>query len=495
MQISVDAEKCTGCGNCVRTCPQKVLVLREGVSHPEHPERCMGCFGCEDECPSAAIRITRTFPGVSPAATEREPPAACDVVTVGAGPAGLGAALAAARAGLHPVVIDRLPSPEVPAHPDAGLLVGAPDLMPQVAGDRLRFDRLDLELRLPRVEVCRDLRLVGPGGISTGGRFPRGRTILIVDKRELTAALSREAAEAGAELFYGYRAVDVIRSRGRVAGVVLDSGRRVSARVVIFAEGIMARMARRAGFAVADRDLWYGDIIDAACPGTGAGAGLFYVNGGLPAPEGGAAFGAVARRSDETHLVLCFMRRRRFPTTPRPMGEYLQDMARSDERIRRLAGDIPRDAEPYVSGCRVVLRPRPLTDLAVEGAVCIGDTWVHDGELGNLMSLWQGMEAGKVVADCLRRNDVSRRALRRLNETVTERLLRILEANRSGKLLPARVSGAELEEVFRFLQHLDYAILFAGSPREQAAMFARFFVRNLFRFLLHPRLGRLALGA
>jgi len=57
VEIKVDAEKCTGCGTCVDTCPVGVYELKDGKSVPVNVEDCITCRACEMECPEGAIEV------------------------------------------------------------------------------------------------------------------------------------------------------------------------------------------------------------------------------------------------------------------------------------------------------------------------------------------------------------------------------------------------------------------------------------------------------
>ena len=47
-------ERCTACGNCLVTCPERALV--RGVRRPRVlDERCTGCGACIEVCPVDAI--------------------------------------------------------------------------------------------------------------------------------------------------------------------------------------------------------------------------------------------------------------------------------------------------------------------------------------------------------------------------------------------------------------------------------------------------------
>ena len=54
MTITVDMDKCIGCGKCVEICPYKLRVLEEGKSFVDS-NKCVGCGRCVDACPQGAI--------------------------------------------------------------------------------------------------------------------------------------------------------------------------------------------------------------------------------------------------------------------------------------------------------------------------------------------------------------------------------------------------------------------------------------------------------
>ena len=60
--VSIDPERCKGCGYCVEFCPSHVLVLSEGFNrNGYHPpvvvkgDACNGCDLCGMYCPDFAI--------------------------------------------------------------------------------------------------------------------------------------------------------------------------------------------------------------------------------------------------------------------------------------------------------------------------------------------------------------------------------------------------------------------------------------------------------
>ena len=151
MHPQIDALHCIGCGSCVRVCPEgDVLGLIEGKVTLIHAAKCVGHALCADECPVGAITMALALPGrnadlpilkesletsvsglyiagelggigliknalnqgvramedlASRLAHQQENN--LDVVIVGAGPAGLAAALTAKKHNLHYKVLEQ----------------------------------------------------------------------------------------------------------------------------------------------------------------------------------------------------------------------------------------------------------------------------------------------------------------------------------------------------------------------------------------------------
>ncbi|MHA1355505.1 MAG: 4Fe-4S binding protein [Candidatus Heimdallarchaeota archaeon] len=54
MKITLDEDKCTGCGKCIEVCPFNLRILKEGKAFVDS-ERCVGCGRCLKVCPEEAI--------------------------------------------------------------------------------------------------------------------------------------------------------------------------------------------------------------------------------------------------------------------------------------------------------------------------------------------------------------------------------------------------------------------------------------------------------
>ena len=57
MPVTVDKEKCTGCGLCVEVCSVEAISLSPQKEIKIEKERCLECGACEDECPNGAITV------------------------------------------------------------------------------------------------------------------------------------------------------------------------------------------------------------------------------------------------------------------------------------------------------------------------------------------------------------------------------------------------------------------------------------------------------
>ena len=68
--ITLDIEKCTGCGSCVHVCPNLIFYEKSGRIAPKiapySEERCIVCGHCVASCPVSAITVGDVSPENSP---------------------------------------------------------------------------------------------------------------------------------------------------------------------------------------------------------------------------------------------------------------------------------------------------------------------------------------------------------------------------------------------------------------------------------------------
>jgi len=56
-KVTVDEEKCIGCGECVDVCPVEVYEMQDGKSSPANADECLGCESCVEVCDQDAITV------------------------------------------------------------------------------------------------------------------------------------------------------------------------------------------------------------------------------------------------------------------------------------------------------------------------------------------------------------------------------------------------------------------------------------------------------
>ena len=57
-EITLDSDKCVGCGECVDICPASVYELQDEKSVPVNMEECLGCESCVEACEHGCITVT-----------------------------------------------------------------------------------------------------------------------------------------------------------------------------------------------------------------------------------------------------------------------------------------------------------------------------------------------------------------------------------------------------------------------------------------------------
>ncbi len=67
VRLTIDENRCKGCGLCVRACPKQLLMLAEHKLNEKgyHPAEitdmaaCVACASCARTCPDAVITIEK----------------------------------------------------------------------------------------------------------------------------------------------------------------------------------------------------------------------------------------------------------------------------------------------------------------------------------------------------------------------------------------------------------------------------------------------------
>jgi flavin-dependent dehydrogenase len=162
-----------------------------------------------------------------------------DAVVVGARCAGSAAAIALARAGRHVVALDRASFPADTVSTHLLFPSGVAELARLGALERVRA------LGAPPLRTA----MIGGAGVEPSATFTPVEGIdhaLCVRRTGLDAALVATAREAGAQVREGVRVLDLVRDRGRVAGVRTADGE-LRAPLVVGADGRRSTVARLVG--------------------------------------------------------------------------------------------------------------------------------------------------------------------------------------------------------------------------------------------------------
>ena len=57
MAAIIDLEKCTGCGDCVDTCPLSAISMNDEPKAVVNEDECTDCAVCVDTCSNEAISM------------------------------------------------------------------------------------------------------------------------------------------------------------------------------------------------------------------------------------------------------------------------------------------------------------------------------------------------------------------------------------------------------------------------------------------------------
>lgn len=433
------------------------------------PERCLGCLACDEDCPEGALRVHR-LPADMTAADVPKPGEGLDdrvydLVIVGAGPAGLGAAIAGRALGLDVAVIERMPSMRRAHHPDGGLLMGQPgDVTQGVRGLHLP----DLDVTVPRDRVRETLRhalLMGPDGRTTrsGGS---GAAMAAVDKDVFVQLMALRALDAGACIAWNTRAQALERDPGDGSvRIRIDDGRSVAGKVAIAAEGVTGRLAQAAGAPVND------DVV-------GWSFGAMFEHGpldvprhemgfalGAPAgfPEGVGALSYWSSGTARTEFMSGTVQRVRHRVGDVRVTDLVR-MAAGDARFTNRIGDFG-GSRATPDGCRILARRLPKSAVA-DRLIAPGDALTCCGMLTSVTSARTGVLAARVAAAAIARGDVSAAGLRDFDRRVFA-MPQVKGMKFLHNLLieaPLALGRADLDALMGILAPLDLARMMGGGP-------------------------------
>jgi digeranylgeranylglycerophospholipid reductase len=159
----------------------------------------------------------------------------CDILVIGAGPAGSMAARAAAQQGVDVLMIEKRQE------------IGVPVRCAEGVSKRALAELTELDPKW----ICAEIhggRIHSPDG--TFITIDEPGSGLVLERRIFDRELAAQAVKSGAEVWVKARAVDLIKENGSIAGAVVrrpDGEYSIRAKVVIAADGVESQVAKWAG--------------------------------------------------------------------------------------------------------------------------------------------------------------------------------------------------------------------------------------------------------
>ena len=318
----------------------------------------------------------------------------CDVLVVGAGPAGSMAAKAAAEKGVDVIILEEHEVPGTPVYCAEGLSIGG-------------IKDGGLEPVAPYVsQQISTARVIAPNG-KTLDLTSNNWTGYTLDRQVFDRTLAENAVKAGAKMMIETRATDVIKDGNKIVGVkAVHDGEEleIHAKVVIGADGHWSIIRRRAGL-----QRYFPDFVTCAQYQLGGldledpTANEFYM-GSNYAPGG---YAWVFPKSKSVANVGLGVRKAH---SKAPI-EYLKDFCASDPRFRNAKIIKINGGICPVSGT--------LDKIVLDGLILVGDAagmLVPMTGAGIHSGIESGKMAGRVAAEAVQEGDVSEKRLSKFRE-------------------------------------------------------------------------------
>jgi digeranylgeranylglycerophospholipid reductase len=319
----------------------------------------------------------------------------CDVLIVGGGPAGLGAAEAAAKHGVHTVVLERQNEIGYPVHTSGGSWMR--DMQALAIPEHLYHPIHKVIFVSPQREI---LLHYNPA------------VACVVDVRGLYQHLAARAVAAGATLCVRHTVEQTITENGRVLGVTAKNhvGERVEVRaaVTIDASGFSRHIGVRTEMGKAFHRYGYGAEYDMYAPNYPQDE-LFLIMGSQFAPRGYAW--AFPRGNGRVRLGVGVLH----PDCDADARVYLDRIKRELPQLK----DKFEGASPIEYHTGLFPSEGPLERFSRDGLLLAGDAGGHGSTLvgeGIRFAIYSGQMAGTVATEAVKAGDTSAGFLERFDK-------------------------------------------------------------------------------
>ena len=364
----------------------------------------------------------------------------CDLVVVGAGPAGSMTAKAAAEAGLDVVMLEKRQEIGDPVRCAEGVSKAALKKLVELDPTWISAEVKGARIRAPdgtEIVISEDR-----AGAEVG---------YVLERKVFDRALAQEAAEAGAKVMVKTRALGLLTEKGVPAGVVaqfVGEELKIEAPLVIGADGVESKVGRWAGietalkpkdietcaqFLVQDEridddycEFYLGNDI---APG---GYVWSFPKGRALANVGIGILGSKADSGTPIRLLRDFMK------ANFPEGKVLEMMV----------GGVP------VSG--------PIERTVADGVILVGDAARQSDPItggGIINAMKAGKMAGKIAADLVPRGEVDKRSLMVYEELWRETIGKHISRNFAVKEFFVDLTDDDLNRMIHSLDGIDVAEL------------------------------------
>jgi len=389
-----------------------------------------------------------------------------DVVVIGGGPGGLAAAGEAAKGGARVAVCER------------NAEIGSPV---RTTGGSFIADMEKLGIPSELYHVLHRCRFVAPHQEAVFD-YPKPM-VCVIDVRGTYQFLAERAAEAGAQIFVGHKAIAPLVTEGVVTGAKLHTwrGQQVdfTSKVLVDASGFRAQMLKDTGVYAGCKHFGVGAEYDLYAPYCNPDEAVLIV-GNQVAPAGyGWAF-PWGRKRVRVGIGILHADAKASP------GAYL---AKFIAEAARFKIDL-RGAQPVEFHTGVVPAEGLVETLVADGIMAVGDAAGQASALvgeGIRWAIWGGKMAGTVAAEAVRVGDWSRQFLMKYQKQWQEKYgMRLRVAYEINRRI-AKYDDAKWDE--------RTAAFAALGPQEFADVIASNFTASFFlrAAVAHPEYLKLGL--